>query len=174
MYCSSVTKSLAPGYRVGWCIPGKFLDVVLQLKLTGTVSSTTPTHAAIAHFIATSRFDLHMRNLRKTLHLQSMQYFRAILDAFPDDTQVVPPQGGYNLWLQLNPKLNAYLLFKEALRCNISIAPGQMFSPDSRFSNYIRISFVPPFTTQIEDSLKTLGRLTHRLLEEQKASLPAF
>ncbi len=174
MYCSSVTKSLAPGYRVGWCIPGKLLDAVLQLKLTNTVSSTTPTHAAIAHFIATSRFDLHMRNLRKTLHLQSMQYLRAILDCFPDDTQVVPPQGGYNLWLRLNPEINAYLLFKEALRRNISIAPGHIFSPDGRFTNYIRISFVPPFTPEIESSLKTLGRLAHQLLEGQKASLPAF
>ena len=174
LYCASVTKSLAPGYRVGWCIPGKFLEPVMQLKLTSSVSSTTPTHAAIGHFIATSRYDLHMRHLRKTLHLQSLQYLRAVLEAFPDDTQVAPPQGGYNLWLRLNPAINAYLLFKEALRHRISIAPGHLFSPDGQFSHYVRISFVPPFTPQIEESIKTLGRLAHGLLAAQPASLPAF
>jgi DNA-binding transcriptional MocR family regulator len=174
LYCASVTKSLAPGYRVGWCIPGKFMEPVMQLKLTSSVSSTTPTHAAIGHFIATSRYDLHIRNLRKTLHLQSLQYLRAVLEYFPDDTQVAPPQGGYNLWLRLNPAINAYLLFKEALRHRISIAPGHLFSPDGKFAHYVRISFVPPFTPQIEESIKTLGRLAHGLLAAQPASLPAF
>ena len=40
--------------------------------------------------------------------------------------------------------------------------------------HYVRISFVPPFTAHIEESIKTLGRLAHGLLEEQRVSLPAF
>jgi len=70
LLCSSVSKSLAPGYRVGWCIPGRFKEQVLNVKMMHTISSATPTQAAIAHFFETGRYDLHLRKLRKTLYLQ--------------------------------------------------------------------------------------------------------
>ena len=50
MLCSSVSKSLAPGYRVGWCIPGRFKEQIINIKMMHTISSATPTQAAIAHF----------------------------------------------------------------------------------------------------------------------------
>ena len=49
MYCSSLSKSLTPGYRIGWIIPGKFLDAVKQVKRIQNISSPTLTQAAMAH-----------------------------------------------------------------------------------------------------------------------------
>jgi DNA-binding transcriptional MocR family regulator len=159
MLCSSVSKSLAPGYRVGWCIPGKFKAQVINLKLMHTLSSASPTHAAIAHFFETGRFDLHMRNLRKALHTQCLRYTQAIAEYFPEDVKVSRPQGGYVLWIELNKKIDAFELYEQALTYNISISPGQIFSTDSRFTNFIRISFGIPYSNEIEASLKTLGLL---------------
>src|SRR5258708_27063542 len=104
MLCSSVSKSLAPGYRVGWCIPGKFKEQIINLKLMYTLSSAGPTQAAIAHFFETGRYDLHMRNLRKALYTQCLRYTQAIAEYFPDDIKVSRPQGGYVLWIELNKK----------------------------------------------------------------------
>ena len=159
MLCSSVSKTLAPGYRVGWCIPGKFIDKVISMKLMHTVSSATPTQAAIALFFETGRYDLHMRNLRKALHTQSLRYIQAISQYFPKDTKVSRPGGGYVLWVELNPQFNAIELFEKALEQNISIAPGQIFSTDGRFTNYIRIGFGNPFDKEIEEGLKKLGMM---------------
>ncbi|HEY2582957.1 MAG TPA: PLP-dependent aminotransferase family protein [Mucilaginibacter sp.] len=159
MLCSSVSKSLAPGYRVGWCIPGKFKAQIINLKLMHTLSSASPTHAAIAHFFETGRFDLHMRNLRKALHTQCLRYTQAIAEYFPGDVKVSRPQGGYVLWIELNKKIDAFELYEQALTYNISISPGQIFSTDSRFTNFIRISFGIPYNNEIETSLKTLGLL---------------
>ncbi|WP_082216430.1 aminotransferase-like domain-containing protein [Dyadobacter psychrophilus] len=163
MLCSSVSKTLAPGYRVGWCIPGKFWDKVISNKITQTVSSATPTHAAIGIFFETGRYDLHMRNLRKALHTQSLRYIQAVTEHFPPDTQISRPQGGYVLWIELNTKINAFELFEAAILQNVSIAPGQIFSTDARFTNYIRISFGAPFTTEIDAGLKRLGALIKSL-----------
>ncbi|HEY4327208.1 MAG TPA: PLP-dependent aminotransferase family protein [Mucilaginibacter sp.] len=159
MLCSSVSKSLAPGYRVGWCMPGKFKAQIINLKLMHTLSSASPTHAAIAHFFETGRFDLHMRNLRKALHTQCLRYTQAIAEYFPGDVKVSRPQGGYVLWIELNKKIDAFELYEQALTYNISISPGQIFSTDSRFTNFIRISFGIPYNNEIEASLKTLGLL---------------
>jgi DNA-binding transcriptional MocR family regulator len=159
MYCSSVSKSLAPGYRVGWCIPGKFKEAIISLKLMHALSSASPTQAAVAHFLETGRYDLHMRNLRRALHTQCLRYTQAIVEYFPPDIKVSRPGGGYGLWIELNKSINAFELYEQALAHNVVISPGQIFSIDSRFTNFIRISFGIPYSEQIDQCLKTLGEL---------------
>jgi len=163
MFCSSVSKSLAPGYRVGWCIPGKFKEQIITLKLMHALSSAAPTQAAIAHFLETGRYDLHMRNLRRALHTQCMRYTQAIAEYFPLDIKVSRPDGGYGLWIELNKNVNAFELYEQALVYNIVISPGQIFSTDSRFTNFIRISFGIPYSEEIDRCLKKLGELIKRL-----------
>ena len=163
MLCSSVSKTLAPGYRVGWCIAGRFLDQILSIKLTHSVSSATPTQVAIGLFFETGRYDLHMRKLRKALHTQCLRYIQAISEYFPADTKVSRPQGGYVLWIEMNAKVNAFDLFQRAMKENVSIAPGQIFSTDARFTHYIRISFGAPYSAVIDESLVKLGKLIKSL-----------
>ena len=163
MLCSSVSKTLAPGYRVGWCIPGRFLDQILSIKLTHSVSSATPTQVAIGLFFETGRYDLHMRKLRKALHTQCLRYIQAISEYFPADTKVSRPQGGYVLWIEMSAKVNAFDLFQRAMKENVSIAPGQIFSTDARFTHYIRISFGAPYSAVIDESLGKLGKLIKSL-----------
>ncbi|MEJ0103228.1 MAG: aminotransferase class I/II-fold pyridoxal phosphate-dependent enzyme [Bacteroidota bacterium] len=50
MYCSSLSKSLAPGYRIGWAIPGKFIEEVKLIKRIQNISCPTLTQEAMAHF----------------------------------------------------------------------------------------------------------------------------
>ncbi|HWB27076.1 MAG TPA: PLP-dependent aminotransferase family protein [Chitinophagaceae bacterium] len=164
MLCSSVSKSLAPGYRVGWCIPGRFKEEVINIKMRHTISSATPTQAAIAHFFETGRYDLHIRKLRKALYTQCLRYTQAIAACFPPNTKITTPQGGYVLWVELDKSINALELYQAALTENISIAPGQVFSTDARFSNFIRISFGIPYDAVVEQSLVTLGKLAKRLI----------
>ena len=164
LMCSSISKTLAPGYRVGWCIPGRYMDAVLHQKLMSTVSSASPTQAAIANFFETGRYDLHMRNLRKALHTQCLRYMQAIAAFFPADTKISRPAGGFVLWIELNHQVDALELFHEALSQGISIAPGHIFSADARFSHHIRISFGEPYSPAIEKSLRTLGKIASRLI----------
>ena len=159
LYCSSMSKTLAPGYRIGWCEPGRFRKQMLQNKLTHCISTATPTQAAIARFCETGRFDLHLRHLRKALHTQCLRYWQAIAEYFPPETRVSQPQGGYVLWLELPERVDAFQLYRRALQHQISIAPGQIFSTDGRFAHHIRLSFGAPFGPDMERCLQTIGRL---------------
>lgn len=164
LLCSSISKSLAPGYRVGWCIPGRFHSKVMQIKFMHTVSSATPTQAAVGLFFATGRYDLHMRNLRKALHTQSLLYTRAITTYFPESTRISQPQGGYVLWIEMDKRIDAFELFRSGLMYNVSISPGNIFSTDGRFTNCIRISFGTPLNKDIQHALKILGTLASDML----------
>ena len=168
MLCSSISKTLSPGYRVGWCIPGRFKEKVLNIKMMQTVSSAAPTHAAVGHFFETGRFDLHMRKLRKALHTQCLNYIQAVSTYFPEDTRLSQPQGGYVLWVELNKCINAFALYKEAMAHGISISPGQIFSAQASYLNYIRISFGSPLSPEIEQSIRKLGELIFQMIGKEK------
>lgn len=163
LQCSSFSKSLAPGHRIGWTIPGRYKEKVIRLKRMHTVSTNTLSQAAIAHFLSNGRYELHLRHLRKALHTQSLRYIQAICEYLPDDTKMTRPQGGFALWIELNKKINTYKLHKKALKHNIGIAPGQIFSSQARFENCLRLSYGEPWSTRIEEGIKTLGKLVKEM-----------
>lgn len=125
--------------------------------------SATLTQHAIAKFFETGRYDLHMRNLRKKLHSQCLRYTQAISEYFPVDTKISQPDGGYVFWIELPKNVNAFDVFYQATEAKISIAPGQLFSLDKRFSNYIRITFVIPYSKVMDNCLKLLGEIINNL-----------
>ena len=163
LHCASLSKSLAPGFRIGWAIPGKFKDRVISLKRMHTVSTNSLTQAAVADFLSNGRFELHLRHLRKELHAQSMRYLQAISEYFPDDTCVTRPQGGFSLWVEMNKKVNAYKLHKRALKQGIGIAPGQIFSSQGKFENCFRLSYGEPWSDNIDKGLQVLGSLMREM-----------
>jgi DNA-binding transcriptional MocR family regulator len=159
LHCGSFSKSLAPGYRIGWTIPGRFKEKVIRLKRMHTVSTNTLSQSAIANFLENGRYELHLRHLRKALYTQSLRYMQAICEYFPEDTRITRPTGGFTLWIEMNKKINGYKLHKKALKHNIGIAPGQIFSSQGRFENCFRISYGEPWSEKIEEGIKTLGKL---------------
>jgi DNA-binding transcriptional MocR family regulator len=167
MYCSSFSKSLAPGYRMGWILPGKFLEEVKLTKRITNISSPSLTQLAMADFLQKGRFEYHLKNLRRSLHTQCLRYIQGIIDYFPADTKVSRPVGGCLLWLELNKKINGFELRNLAMRQGISIAPGMIFSSGNAFSNCIRISFGKPWSEEIGDGIRTLGKLASQLISKR-------
>lgn len=159
IHCSSFSKTLAPGFRIGWCIPGRFNKDVYYQKYINSVSTPTITQRTIAHFLENGRYDLHLKRLRKALHIQCLKYSQAISEYFPDDTCITQPKGGFVLWIELDESINAFELYREAMTEKISIAPGQIFSTGDQFQNYIRISFGTHYNDEIEHGLEKLGNI---------------
>jgi len=164
MHCSSLSKSLAPGYRIGWTIPGKFFDDVRQMKRGLNISSPSLTQAAVAHFLKIGRYEYHLKNLRKSLHTQCLRYMQAIIEYFPADTKISRPHGGFVLWLQLNKKINSFKLRTEAMKHKISIVPGRIFSANCNYTHFIRISFGKPWSEDVDYGLMMLGRLIKKMM----------
>ncbi len=164
MHCSSLSKSLAPGYRIGWTIPGKYLDQVKHLKRIQNISSPTLTQVAMAHFLKNGRYEYHLKNLRKALHTQSLRYVQAIIKYFPEDTKVSRPHGGFSLWVQLNKKVDTFRLRTEAIKQNISIVPGKIFSAGYNYSHCLRISFGKPWNDDVDHGLMVLGKLIKKMI----------
>lgn len=163
LWCGSVSKTLAPGYRVGWVAPGRYKEQLLKVKQYHSISSSGITQQAVAYFLETGRYENHLRKLSHTLQANSLHYMRAISQYFPTDTAFSRPAGGFLLWLQLNQKINTSLLFEKALAFKISIAPGRMFTLQNQYNNCMRLSYGLTWNAKVEHALKTLGRLAKEM-----------
>jgi DNA-binding transcriptional MocR family regulator len=165
LHCGSFSKSLAPGYRLGWIAAGRYSQHVQRLTLMTTMSAALPAQMAVLSYLETGAYDRHLRRLRTALRAR-MEAALATIDAsFPQGTHVSRPRGGYFLWLALPPGVDAMALHRVALRERIGIAPGQIFSPDHRFSHCIRINCGHSGSIVLP-ALQRLGALTHALLRE--------
>lgn len=159
LWCSSVSKTLAPGYRAGWVAPGRYKEQILKLKLVHAISSSTLIQEAVANFLKSSRYENHLHKLRQTLHSNYQHYIQAIAEYFPEDTKTSRPQGGLALWVEFNKTVNTTELFDRALKQKISIAPGRMFTLQDQFENCMRLSIGFPWSEEVKYKLKLLGRL---------------
>lgn len=161
MHCGSFSKSLAPGYRVGWVAAGRFARKIERLKLMTSLCASMPAQAAIADYLQHGGYDRHLRKLRYALEGQQAAMLAAIDRHFPAQTRASQPAGGYFLWLELPEQVDSLKLFQMALAQGISIAPGPIFSPTRRFGNCIRLNYGSPWTDNAEAAMRTLGRIVH-------------
>jgi DNA-binding transcriptional MocR family regulator len=163
MHCSSFSKCLAPGYRVGWVATGRYSKAIERLKLTTTLSASAPAQVALAQYLQKGGYDKHLRSLRHTLLVNQIKFTEAIERYFPDGTRLTVPQGGYFLWVKLPDGVNALEVHRIALANGISIAPGPIFSAQKRFTDYIRLNYGHIWDARMEASLSTLGSIVRDL-----------
>jgi DNA-binding transcriptional MocR family regulator len=164
LLCSSVSKTLAPGYRVGWVAPGKFKDKISKMKLFHSLSGTSITHEVIADFLENGRYEAQLRKLRHTLHYSYLQYVRIISQHFPEGTKISRPQGGLSLWVELPKRIDTVDLYHAAIKSKVSISPGCMFTLQKQFNNCMRLGYGMQWNDKVENGLKLVGKLAKAAL----------
>ncbi len=162
IYCSSFSKTLAPGYRVGWAIAGRYQSTMERLKMMVNLATSSPPQLAIAEFLATGGYDHHLRTIRRIYAANLSQMADAVARYFPPGTAMTRPTGGFILWVELPESIDAIQLYHQALRKGISIAPGPLFSLSGKYRNHIRLSSAL-WDEKVEQGIKTLGELAHGL-----------
>ena len=138
---------------------GRFAPQVQRLKLMSTLSTAIPSQLALANFLQGGGFDRHLRQMRQTLAARQALALRLITEHFPPGTRVTRPEGGYFLWAELPPAVDALRLQQLALQQGISVAPGHLFSADQRFCHHLRLNYGHPDLARLAAALPVIGRL---------------
>src|SRR3989344_3425502 len=157
LHCSSFSKCLAPGYRVGWALPGRHSHAVHKLKMMSSLATSVPSQLALAEYLEEGGYDRHLRQLRLTLANSLAQLRQLVLRHFPAGTRVSQPEGGYFLWVQCPEQVDTLALHHQALAHGISIAPGALFSADQRFRSAMRLNGGHPHDARIAQAVRWLG-----------------
>ncbi len=166
LLCSSFTKSVAPGLRVGWIVPGRYRDRVLHMKYAA-IGSTVPTNQlAMAAFIRDGHYHRHIRRMRQFYQQHLETYTCWIRQYFPCGICVTRPKGGYMLWVELPEGVDMICVSRQLCRLEIQTAPGSLFSASGKYRNCLRINCALPLTERYREAISKLGEAIHFAMEE--------
>ncbi len=163
LYCSSFSKTLSPGLRVGWTAPGRYYTQIEHLKYVSTMATATLPQAVLAEFLAHGGYDRHLRGVRPLYARNAERMTEAIARFFPTGTRATKPGGGVVVWVELPDTVDALELHRRALERGVSVAPGPLFSAKQKYRHFIRLTYALPWNEQVEQALVTVGRLAQGL-----------
>ncbi len=161
LLCGSVSKTLAPGLRVGWVVPGeRYYERIKQLKTASTMATSTVPQLALAEFLREGGYERHLRGLRQAFADQVAHMAEAVTATFPPGVRLSRPQGGFVLWIELSHHVDALELHARARQAGVAVAPGPMFSVQGAlFAHFLRLNCGAPWSPRIERGVAILGRL---------------
>ncbi|NQZ81313.1 MAG: PLP-dependent aminotransferase family protein [Colwellia sp.] len=184
LWCNSISKTLGPGYRLGWCEPGRYLKKYLEHRAIQTFGINIFVQSAILEFFYSGQYIKHLRKLRLTINQQMLSYYQLLKDKLPKNTRISTPHGGLVMWIQI-PDLDSDKLLIKAIKHDIYFRVGSEFSTIGLYRDCFRINFGWPIQHKslidnIEEidgairryqQLLTLCQLVKVQLEDKKSNL---
>ncbi|MBB3141471.1 aminotransferase-like domain-containing protein [Halomonas organivorans] len=167
LLCSSFSKTLAPGLRVGWIAPGRYRDQALHEKYVSTGASATPPQRAVAAFIDKGRYQRHLREICRRYRRQRDIMIEWVARHFPAATRISHPQGGFQLWLEMPEGFDSLRLNERLASERLQVAPGPMFSASGKYRHCLRLSYAASPTAELEAAVRRIGEVAGELLDAE-------
>lgn len=167
IYLGSLSKTLAPGLRIGWIVaPGEVVARLVQMK-QGMDLHTSTFSQMVAFEVARGGFlDRHVRRVREIYGARRDAMLAALERFFPPGARWTRPQGGLFLWATLPEGCDTAELLKEALKEKVAFVPGAAFHPNGGGKNTMRLNFSYSRPEVIEEGIGRLGGVVARHLME--------
>ena len=153
LWCSSVSKTLSPAFRIGWCEPGRFFQTYLERRQVQVYGVAQPMQNMLREFIREGHYLKHLKKLRLTLAQQVKAYSQLLRAQLPASARVSQAEGGFVVWVQL-PGLNCRKLFDLASAEGIYFRPGHEFSSRKLYRDCFRINAGWPLEQRKQELLR--------------------
>lgn len=159
IYCSSFSKVISPGFRVGWIHAPHMLKDIVYLQMMHSLAAPSLPQRVLTHFLSKQGYGKHLRQVREKYRKQILYFSDMIRKYFPIETRISQPEGGFVLWVEFPKQVSALRLYEAAIRKNISIGTGPIFSANKKFENCIRLNCAIPIDKKLDAALITLSQL---------------
>jgi DNA-binding transcriptional MocR family regulator len=159
-YVMSYSKTVAPGIRVGVCVPGANTDRFALLKCQQDMHSATVCEVAFRKYLQADDLDSHLNYLR-ALNSQRREVAREIIrQHFPKEAIVWIPEGGFLLWVELPQQIDIEAVYQAALLKKVAFSRGTGFftTPEAKVSS-MRLNCSRPTANELVQGLEILGKI---------------
>ena len=163
--CSSFSKTVAPGLRVGWVAAGGYVKLLTHLKFISTLGSATLPQMAMAEFVQQGLYEKHTRYSKQQYQRGRDIMINWVQRYFPEGTKMSYPQGGLCLWIEMHEAIDSFVLNENLQEFNIGIAPGALFSANAKYKNCLRLNYSAVPDKKIEEAVKVIGNQAKLLIQ---------
>lgn len=166
IYCSSFSKSLSAGLRIGWVLAPQHQEQLALEKFVHNCSTSVVNQLTLAGMLENGSYERHLRSMRLALSQNVNRLAEKVIQHFPQGVRLSRPEGGMSVWLELPKGIDTTALFNAATAADISIAPGQIFSSDpKKYRRCMRLNAGVPWNERLDQAVHQLGQLAHELIQ---------
>ncbi|CAM4380163.1 PLP-dependent aminotransferase family protein [Acinetobacter pragensis] len=156
LHCSSFSKTLGMGTRIGWVHAGQFSDAIQHLQLMSTLSASPLIQNALVDYLSHHHYEKHLRHLRRQLEKLKKKYCQFLKQNLPAMCEFDYHPSGYFLWIRLPEQCDSFKIYEELLSFKIGIAPSLLFRPEHGTQNFLRLNCSYPWNDAIEHAMDQL------------------
>ena len=173
IYLGTLSKTLAPGLRIGWVVaPTEVIGRLVQMKQGADLHTATFTQM-VAYEAARGGFlDRHVKRIRQVYGERRDAMLASLDRHFPPGCHWTRPQGGLFLWVTLPAGLDSGELIHEALRAKVAYVPGACFFPRGGGERTMRLNFSYCSPEVIDEGIRRLARVVETSLEPAMVAVP--
>ncbi len=164
IYCASFSKTLAPGWRVGYVVPGKYFDAIFAMRQKESHAGNLALETALNQHLVSGDHDRHLARLRDRMETSLQSIATRIGASFPHGTRLSIPKQGFLLWVELPPQINSRTLAQRAQLEGISVSPGELFSPQSTYKHHLRFNCAIEIDTPVLRAIERVGHIAGSML----------
>jgi len=160
LYCSSFSKILSAGMRVGFICGNKALiQKIVVVKQVNDVHTNIFFQMLASRFMEVYGLDEHIASIRALYRQKSALMVEALEEQLGGILEIVRPQGGLFIWGTLPDKYDSAVFAKKAIGNMVAVVEGKTFMPDqSAVSHSFRMNYSTPTDEQIIEGVRRLRK----------------
>ncbi|MFH0929360.1 MAG: PLP-dependent aminotransferase family protein [Candidatus Aenigmatarchaeota archaeon] len=166
LYTHTLSKTLAPGFRLGYVIADKERIKKLGIAKQASDICTNVFAQYIAYeYLKQGMIDRQLKKIKKMYKKKLDAMLNALEKHFPEGCEWTRPEGGMFIWATLPSKIDTRELFVQAVKENVIFVHGSVFRVDGKGHNTMRLNFTNTSERKIDIGVKRLGNLIKRKMK---------
>ena len=167
LYCSSFSKILSAGMRVGFVIgPEALVAKMVVAKQSEDVHTNLFFQMLCHRFVTECDLDAHIRKIRALYRRKCDLMLGELEKNLPAAVTFTRPEGGLFIWCTLPEGADMNAFVKRAIEKKVAVVPGTTFNCDTTApSNSFRLNYSTPTDEQIIEGCRRLGEAAREFLK---------
>ncbi|MEV4894270.1 PLP-dependent aminotransferase family protein [Nonomuraea sp. NPDC055795] len=158
VYLGSFSKTLAPGFRVGWALaPHAIRDKLVLAMESAVLSHSSFTQLAVGQYLATQPWREQIKTFKELYRERRDALLNALTDLMPAGVTWTRPAGGFFVWASLPEGLDSKAILPRAVAERVAFVPGTGFFSDGSGSRQMRLSYCYPEPDRIREGVRRLA-----------------
>ncbi|KAB8196414.1 aminotransferase class I/II-fold pyridoxal phosphate-dependent enzyme [Nonomuraea phyllanthi] len=158
VYLGSFSKTLAPGFRVGWALaPHAVRDKLVLAMESAVLSHSSFTQLAVGQYLATQPWREQIKTFRELYRERRDALLDALDSLMPPEVTWTRPGGGFFVWATLPDGLDSKAILPRAVAERVAFVPGTGFYSDGSGARHMRLSYCYPEPDRIREGVRRLA-----------------